>query len=155
MAFPPFPAGPVDGLGVYPKPPLVLDKSDRRELHGERRDAVTYVCQRAGQFTIPAARLTWFDLETQTLQTIDFPARPFEVAPNPAMISAPPSAAQAAPADAGRNIVVALVAVLGLNGLAFLAWKTRAVWRPLIDVFRPVHLAPMNPPPRSHSRSFP
>ena len=47
-------------------------------LTGKRRDTITYVCQRAGRFTIPAARLTWFDLDAKKLQTIDFPARHFE-----------------------------------------------------------------------------
>src|SRR5262249_16670439 len=64
MVFPPFPAGPIDGLGLYTKR-QVQDQSDRGTLRGERRDVITYVCQRPGRFTIPAARLTWFDLETK------------------------------------------------------------------------------------------
>ena len=87
MAFPPFPAVKIDGLGIYAKPPEVLDKSNRSSLSGNRRDTITYVCQRAGQFTIPAVRLTWFDLDAQKLRTIDFPARHLSVSSNPALES--------------------------------------------------------------------
>jgi len=60
MMFPPFPAGQIDGLGIYTKRQL-LDQTDGGSLHGERRDVVTYVCKRAGEFTIPATQYTWFD----------------------------------------------------------------------------------------------
>ena len=68
MVFPPFPADPIDGLGVYAKH-QILDQTERGELRGERRDVITYVFQRSGEFTIPAARLTWWDLDNKQLQS--------------------------------------------------------------------------------------
>lgn len=144
MAFPPFPAGKIDGLGIYPKPPEVLDQSDRGSLTGKRRDTITYVCQRAGEFTIPAARLTWFDLDAQQLQTIDFPARTFQVAPNPALMSAETVHAMDADGD-HRRMRAGLAAAMAVSLLALLAWKARSLWLPLFAAFRPTHLAPLNP----------
>ena len=147
MAFPPFPAGKIDGLGIYPKPPEVLDESNRGSLTGKRRDTITYVCQRAGHFTIPAVRLTWFDLDAQKLQTIDFPARHLSVSSNPALES---TAAEQGKFRSWTALswllaaaVVALIATL-CHGY-WMPWLSRALVR-----WRPVHLQPLNPiAPRS------
>jgi hypothetical protein len=138
MAFPPFPAAKVDGLGVYPKPPEILDRSERGELNGERHDRITYVCQRAGRFVIPAAKLTWFDLDANQLRTIDFAARMLEIAPNSSM----PTAKQAAHWDLRTMVPFFLWAVAGLG----CAWIVRRNWLRWVAPFRPVHLAPLNPP---------
>ncbi len=144
MAFPPFPGGSIDGLGTYPKPPEVLDENDRGKLTGKRRDTITYICQRAGRFEIPAARLTWFDLDTQQLQTIDFPARTFDVAPNPAMAGASPPQPPVVAANAWNSALLRSAfgaVVLGVSALLVPArW-----WRRAVAPLRPVHLAPLNP----------
>jgi len=150
MAFPVFPTGKIDGVGIYTKPPEILDETNRGNLSGKRRDAITYVCQRAGQFVIPAARLTWFDLDAQRLRTIDFPARTITVAPNPAMGTA--ASANERTTDWRRIALVSLGSTLGIFALSFLFWKTRVFWRRVINAFRPVHLAPLNPVPQLKSR---
>jgi hypothetical protein len=107
---------------------------------------VTYVCERPGQFVIPAARLSWFNLDAQKLEVIDFPVRTLSVEPNPAMVAAAAKAGLPAnPRRSGRGLLIGLVAAIALNGIAVLAWKTRSFWRPLVDVLRPVHLASLNP----------
>lgn len=141
MAFPPFPVSQVDGLGIYRKPPEVLDRDDRGTLTGQRREMITYVCQRPGEFVIPAARLTWFDLDTKQLQTIDFPARKLTVAVNPALASAAASSATVKPS--WFAVSWAFVAVIG-GALAACVLLVR-FWKPMIAPFRPVHLAPLNP----------
>jgi hypothetical protein len=151
MAFPPFPSGAIDGLGVYPKAPEVLDHNERGALRGERREVITYLCQRPGQFTIPAVRFTWFDLGAQKLQTIEFPARTFDVAPNPALASADNAAIPALGPDR-RALLITLVAALALVAVAILLWRSRQTWLPLLRVFRPVHLAPLNPQPSNPKR---
>lgn len=145
MAFPPFTPGKIDGLGLYPKPPEVLDHSDRGDLTGERRDTITYVCQRPGQFVIPAAKLTWFDLDAKQLQTIDFPARTLDVAPNPAMTSAAASQTGTVTRPGWRSLFIGVLGAFGVCALVLLLWKTRPFWQHLADVFRPVHLASLNP----------
>lgn len=146
MAFPPFPAEKIDGIGIYQKDPEVLDREDRGSLTGERRDTVTYVCQRPGEFTIPATRVTWFDLDGETLRTIDFPERKLAVAANPAMAR---HAAAGGKAKDGRTIwkAVCIVAALGLCGwLAFVfRRKLRDALARWIKPWRAVRLQPLNP----------
>lgn len=138
MAFPPFPKQTIDGIGVYPKPPVVLDQSDRGNLQGQRRDTIVYVCQRPGRFVIPAVRFSWFDLESREVRTIDFPSRTIDVAPNPAMpVATTDGRPRAAPVEHHRWKVVLLV--LAAAGVIF---RYRAVW---LERLRPTHLQPLNP----------
>jgi hypothetical protein len=143
MAFPPFPTRPIDGLGIYPKSPEVFDRSDRGRLLGERHDTTTYVCQRPGQFVIPAARLTWWDLDSKQLRTIDFPARTLDVAPNPAM-----ETVLTTPASPQRSLLKWLVpALVTLLLLTVILWriKLRRILLRWLAPWRPIHLQPLNP----------
>lgn len=142
MAFPPFPAAKIDGLGIYAKPPEVLDKSNRSSLSGNRRDTITYVCQRAGQFTIPAVRLTWFDLDAQKLRTIDFPARHLSVSSNPALESTAAPQGQSVSWTALLWLSAAAVAALivTLSHRYWMPWISQTLVR-----WRPRHLQPLNP----------
>lgn len=150
MIFPPFPAGRIDGLGIYLKA-AVLDDVERGVLNGKRRDTITYVCQRAGSFTIPAARLTWFDLDAKALRTNVFPARTFTVIANPALASA------ATAAGMGKTSVVedleawwkpgVLVFVIILILTAGESVPGRRLFTGLLAELRPVHLQPLNPEP--------
>ena len=79
MVFPPFPTGQIEGFRLYPRVPVLLDQTDEGVLNGGRRDTIVYVCERPGEFTIPAARLTWWDLDAK-LRTVDFPAHTINVA---------------------------------------------------------------------------
>ena len=142
MAFPPFPADKIDGLGVYSKPPEVLDKSGRGSLTGSRRDTISYVCQRAGEFTIPPTRLTWFDLDAQKLQTIDFPARHLSVSSNPAL--------ESTAAEQGKSVSWTAVSwLLGAAAAALIATLCHGYWMPWVSRalvrWRPLHLQPLNP----------
>jgi len=148
MAFPPFPAPEVDGLGIYRKDPEVLDHSERGVLLGERRDTITYVCQRPGRFVVPAARLTWWNLDAKELRTIDFPARVLDVATNPAVPAAISLADQSRPSSAQFQQTALLVS-LALIVITILVWKTRPFWQQAIAPFRPRHLVPLNPSSKS------
>jgi hypothetical protein len=148
MAFPPFPAAKLDGLGVYPNAPEVLDSVDRGNLQGRRTHSITYVCQRPGTFEIPAERLSWFDLESKQLRTIDFPARTLEVAEDPALAAA----ANAADPTADRaqrylpglrdiaialGVIVAAIVVFCISAVAGLAGSrpfAQCIWRRSIQI---------------------
>ena len=142
MAFPPFPAGTIDGIGIYPKPPEVLDESNRGSLTGKRRDTIIYVCQRAGRFTIPAVRVTWFDLDATKLQTIDFPARQLSVSANPVLESTVAAQGQSVPWTALSWLLAAAAAAL-IATLCHGYWMPW-VFRALVS-WKPVHLQPLNP----------
>jgi hypothetical protein len=147
MAFPPFAATEIPGLGVYPNIPILLDQSERGTMRGERKDTITYVCKRPGQFVVPAARFTWWDLDHHQLRKVDFSGRTFKVSANPAL-SGP---AAASGSIEGRNLraqIRALGIVAGLIALAGIGlWisRRRPDWWRSISFWRPVHLAPLNP----------
>jgi hypothetical protein len=155
MAFPPFPVPKIDGLGIYPKTPEVLDASDRGSLTGKRRDTIVYVCQRPGRFTIPEVKMTWFDLDAQKLRVVRFPARTIDVSPNPAMAAAP--AGLAAPVHySGRFWAILALVILTLGVLVI----PESIWRRWLAPLRPVHLSPLNPgdgiphPPPQGGKAF-
>ena len=148
MVFPPFPAGDIEGLGIYAKPtakPSLADRASRGELTGQRRDVLTYVAERPGRYTIPAAQLTWFDLDAQALRTETLPAVILNVVAGPAFASA--AGAPAAPvADADARM--RRTGTVGLALLVSLVLQTAFVRRRLanaIAAVRPVYLEPLNP----------
>jgi len=155
MVFPPFPTGQIDGLRLYPKPPALLDQAPEsnsrgggEETRGGRRDTIVYVCERPGQFVIPAVRLTWWDLATKQLRTADLPARTITVEANPALANAP-----AAATPAPRFAAAAQRWWLAVAGGALLALVLAARWRAglgrawsrLAAPLRPTRLQPLNP----------
>ncbi|HEY2711866.1 MAG TPA: hypothetical protein VGI60_05070 [Chthoniobacterales bacterium] len=148
MAFPAFPTGTIDGLGIYPKAPEVLDKANRGTLLGQRRDTLTYVCERPGRFVIPAVKLTWWDLDTQQLRTEKFSSRTIEVAPNPAL----PSGTALTTSSRTWQDVVTLLGMIALAPVALVLRRKipfARLWRRIIDPFRPIRLQPLNPVSRS------
>jgi hypothetical protein len=151
MVFPPFPAGQIDGLGIYTKRQL-LDQTNDGSLSGGRRDIITYVCQRPGKFTIPAVRFVWFNLDTKELETNNLPAYTFNVIPNRALATA--TGTGVIRGFASRFVTwwgfTGLIAVVVLLVL-FARWraKLRSVIAGLFIPFRPSHLQPLNPTEQS------
>jgi hypothetical protein len=143
MAFPPFRPGAIEGLGIYQKEAEVLDHSERGALTGKRRETIVYVCQREGQFSVPAAKFIWWDLGLKELHTVLLPARTFTVAPNPALAAA--AAPAAAHPTSCRAVWTGGLAAVAINLLACLFWRFQAVWARFIAVFRPIHLSSLNP----------
>ncbi|QIF05324.1 BatD family protein [Roseimicrobium sp. ORNL1] len=147
MMFPPFHAAPIDGIGIYPKEPEVQDHSERGSLTGERKDVVTYALQRAGTFTIPAVRFTWWDLDSKSARTVDLPARTLTVAPNPAMPALQPSTATAPQAKSISRKAELVIASLFAALVVFSIPRVRRAVGQFVALFRPVHLQPLNPRP--------
>lgn len=143
MLFPPFPADQIDGLGIYPNPPEVRDHSERGELTGQRRDSITYVCKRPGQYRIPAVRMTWWDLDTRQLRTIELPERTLAVAANPGFAAAPTGAEVRHKWMPELKLLGDWAVTLAAAAFLFLSW--RLVGQRILAFFRPVHLAPLNP----------
>ena len=83
MAFAPLQTADLPGVGIYPAGPEVADSADRGSLSGRRTEAVTYVFERAGTVRIPEIRLTWWNVASETLETITLPGREIEIAPGP------------------------------------------------------------------------
>jgi hypothetical protein len=128
MVFPAFRLGGVDGLAAYPKEPAVNDHSERGSLTGERVESITYVCEAAGNATIPSRSLTWYDLDASKLKTVKIPGRTFAVAPAVSSVStsnspAPPKRPRWWQAAAA---VAALLTICGLLAARF--WPVLAGW---------------------------
>ena len=129
MVLPPLPLAKVEGLAVYPKPPVVQDQVERGDLIGKRTETVTYVCEHPGRFTLPALVIPWWDLKNQQLMRVTLPAVTLEVEPGPVQ-----SADTTAPASTtpGRWLWWALAAVLLLIAAVAALWTKRrallAVW---------------------------
>ena len=121
---------------------LALDHSEREELQGQRRETITYVCERPGHFVIPAAHFTWWNLQEERLETVDFPERVLEVAPNPA---APAVSAVGRRASAKRFRESLLVTATFIVVAAVLVFALRRLWWRVAAYFAAVHLAPLNP----------
>ena len=146
MVFPPFPAGRIDGLGIYAKR-QVSDQTERGTMRGERSDIITYICQRPGEFTIPSVRFIWFDLGTKQLNTNDLPARTLNVIANPALSTAGGAGVAQGAAGrfgpwrwfAGAMALVLLVLLAGWNA------GFRRVMAKLFMPLRPLHLKTLNP----------
>lgn len=149
MVIPPFPTGQIDGVRIYPKEPAILDHTERGSFDGGRRDVLVYVCERPGRFVIPATRLTWWDLDTQKLRTVDFPSRVLEVAPNPALAAPTGQAAPAAPAasEPRRWMIFAAGGLVLLMAAPFASARFRRACAAFFAPLRPVHLQPLNPEP--------
>ncbi|RDL48279.1 hypothetical protein BLJAPNOD_04554 [Ensifer sp. M14] len=84
-----------EGVQVYVHDPVLSeDRSDRGEFRGGvRKDTATYVFAKAGDFTIPAIPLQWFDPALGRTQTAEAPGAKVSVAAAPAHATdlAPPS----------------------------------------------------------------
>ncbi len=84
-----------EGAQVYVHDPVLSeDRSDRGEFRGGiRKDTATYVFAKAGEYTIPAIPLQWFDPAVGKAQSVDAPAAKVSVAAAPANATglAPPS----------------------------------------------------------------
>ena len=72
MVLPPIAHPDADGMGAYPKDPVVEDRPDGSGL---RRESVTYVCQSAARTELPTHRFQWWNPKTTELNRVILPGR--------------------------------------------------------------------------------
>ncbi len=75
MMLPEITATKQDGLGVYQKPPQLKDDNNRGIYRARRTEAITYLIERPGSYRIPEQVYYWWDLHSQSLQTVTLPAQ--------------------------------------------------------------------------------
>ena len=127
-----------DSFKTYPDRPEFEEASDRRGLVGTRREKMAVIPLAAGEFTLPAIRIPWWNTETDRPEVAELTARRVKAqaaAPAPARPQdepAPARRAEAAPgavesgAGAGAHwpLISAALLILWLGTLG-LWWRGR------------------------------
>lgn len=62
-----------EGVRVYEPQVETSDKTERGAFEGERRETVTYLLQEPGTRTLPELKYTWWNPETETLESKTLP----------------------------------------------------------------------------------
>ena len=62
------------GLAVYHKPASLEDRINRGTYSAKRIETITYVVEKAGGYRLPPLFFYWWDLSSQSVQTIELPA---------------------------------------------------------------------------------
>ena len=71
MAFEPLQQEAIDGLASYPAQASVDDRQVRGTIEGMRTESITYVAERAGTYELPAIRINWWNIGTESLEQIE------------------------------------------------------------------------------------
>ena len=71
MAFEPLQQEAIDGLAAYPAQANVEDRDVRGTIEGMRTESITYVAERAGTYELPAIRINWWNIGTESLEQIE------------------------------------------------------------------------------------
>jgi hypothetical protein len=129
MLLPPVTFPALDGLAVYPAQPALQDKTEGRTdaLSATRTDSATYILQRAGDYTLPAIDVRWWNAAEGRVETAHLDAIAIKVAANPAVQSADAGAATARSTWAAFVDLIAdhwrlgLLAILLIAGLIWFA----------------------------------
>jgi hypothetical protein len=162
MVFAPLPGFSIDGLAAYPDPPQVNDRINRGSLTGNRTDSVTFICERAGSYTIPELKFQWWDPAQEVLSERVTPSLELAVADNPAYRSGSGGSKKMGSLPDWKLLSAAMAALLvmiyGVRRVwpyldpALLRTKVTRLCAFSIRPFRrwikaPVGLAPLNPLP--------
>lgn len=118
MAFTPLVYAPLNGVGIYPEQPEVVDRTDRGTLSGSRTEVVAYVFEASGRVEIPSIERTWFDLVSGTVKTETLPGQVLEIA-------AAPQVASSVPGSGGTRTGLLVLLVVAAVGLVLL-WRFRS-----------------------------
>lgn len=79
MALSPLPDRAPEGIRVYVSPPEISDRMERGAFEGRRKDVLTYLIQKPGEYTLPAVAFYWWNPTTQRLESKTFPALTLQV----------------------------------------------------------------------------
>jgi len=69
----------LQGIAVYPKPPQLTDKVNRGSYLAARSQIITYVFEKPGDYELAKQTFYWWNLETDTFETIELEARVMKV----------------------------------------------------------------------------
>lgn len=142
---PAFELAPPPDFKLYPEPGRTDEQKTTEGLTSQLSQTLALVPTRAGELTLPAVQLHWWNTQLQRQETLSLPERTIVVAENPGLARAPAEPAgvpvQAAATDNSAGFWPWLALALGLSNLVCLGllWRGRTT-------DRPGHAAPASPP---------
>lgn len=92
---PPLPEQQIPGMRMYSDQPQYDDMRSSTGIVGHRTESVALVPSRAGELTLPAVELQWWDTKNDVMRTAQLPARTLSIAPARDDGRATPGAAEA------------------------------------------------------------
>jgi hypothetical protein len=88
-----------EGVKAYPDQAKLTNDTQDGHLVGQRDQSVALIADRAGEFTIPALSVHWWDTKVNEAREVNLPARTWTFAPaatsassNPSLVTAPSAA---------------------------------------------------------------
>lgn len=125
MVVPPIRWTQLPGLRGYPRQAVIADKTDRGILMGQRIESIIYVAEQPGDYTLPAMKLSWWNLKERKLDVIPLSGRELTVA-------APAVTATVSPPDRNRwlfvVVPVCVIAFLLVVVVIFTRHPLKAWW---------------------------
>lgn len=70
---------PVAKLASYPRDPRVSETSSRGMMSGMREESVVYVAQESGPVTLPDISISWYNIESGDVETVELPGLTTEI----------------------------------------------------------------------------
>lgn len=65
---------PIDGIKTYPDQPVLKEDKQSDGLIALREEKIAYIPSKAGDFTLPALTISWFNTKTQKVEVASLPA---------------------------------------------------------------------------------
>ena len=72
--------GQIDGLAVYPAPPVLENSNNRGESIARRIQRISYIAERPGTYQLPPLEFFWWDTAAGRLELVTLPGEVIEVA---------------------------------------------------------------------------
>lgn len=142
------------GLAAYPAPLTLENSSNRGQTRASRRERISYVIERPGQFLLPATDYYWWNTGSAKLELLSLPETRIDVSgaaiapPSPSPVYSISARPWLLLVGAGALLIALLLAAkVFLPRLPLARWRTRLsdqVQR-LRSVFRPALATRLNP----------
>ncbi|PPD34482.1 MAG: hypothetical protein CTY19_04450 [Methylomonas sp.] len=126
----------MDGIKTYPDQPVLYEDKQSDGLIAHREEKIAYIPSQPGQYTLPAVNISWFNTQTQQIETAQLPAVTLQTleataqpATNPAQQPQTPVAPTLSSQPTNSEPLVFwqwLSAALALGWLSHVAWLYRS-----------------------------
>ncbi len=131
MFLAPLPQSAPEGVRVYEPEQELLDRENRGDLTGKRKDRIRYRFERSGKVSLPAVSFQVWDPDSESLETFRIEGRTWKV-------QGPPI-----PLTGKGSWLRGMVSLFLVAGALVLGWRYRRWMMKLVPPRR--HLPPLNP----------